>query len=70
MAKEDKDKLLRLIIGIILVLASLPGFSMSTGMGCGMMGYCPYLGFSFIGALISLGLLALGIYLIAQGLEK
>ena len=62
-----EDKTLRLIIGILLVLVSLPILTMGTMM---MGGF----GYSWPGALLSyavgIGLLILGIYLIKDGLEK
>lgn len=65
-----EDKTLRLIVGIILVLFSLPGIGMVSMMGSryGMMaGY----GMMYTsGYLLTIGFLVLGIWLIVEGLKK
>lgn len=72
---ETKDKTLRLIVGIVLVLFALPGFGMMGMMGSryGMMGYGLGAGYGMMfasGYLLTLGLLVLGIWLIVEGLKK
>ena len=67
-----EDKTLRLIIGIILVLFALPGATMvsmmgRTGIGYGMMGTGA---FYLTGYLLTIGLLVLGIWLIADSIKK
>lgn len=66
-----EDKTLRLIVGVVLVLASLPLLTMGMMMsGFGMMGsYFWWPGMLF-GYLVGIGLLVLGVYLISEGLGK
>lgn len=61
---SGKDREVRLILGIILLIAGLSGFGMMNMMGYWFMGYTLY------GNLISLGLVVLGGYLIYDGLKK
>ena len=63
------DKILKIIVGVILVLISLPTFGMSTFMSGGMMGYYGYGSFSIIGVIVSLMILGFGMYLIIKGFE-
>lgn len=66
-----EDKTLRLIVGILLVIASIPFLTMGMAMGgsFGMMGgfYWPAM---FFGYIFALGLLVLGIYLIINSLKR
>ena len=58
-----KDREVRIILGVILVLVGLGGFGMSSMMGFG------YTMFSLYGNLVSIGLVILGGYLIYDGLK-
>ncbi|MBI2449029.1 hypothetical protein HYV49_01910 [Candidatus Pacearchaeota archaeon] len=76
-SKEMQDKTLRLIIGIILVLISLPALGMlGAGMmgfgGIGMMSSFGY-GFGFFSIfwfLIVISIFILGLYLIIQSIRQ
>jgi len=63
------DQVLKSIIGVILVLISLPTFGMSMSGFRGMMGYYSYGGFGTIGILASLAILGTGMYLIIKSFE-
>ena len=74
-----EDKTVRLILGVLLVLISLPFLTMGTMMGglgsfggYGMMGL--YTGFFWPGMIfmwaIGIGLFCLGLYLILDSLKK
>ncbi len=63
---ESKDKGLRLIVGVILLLIGLSGFGVMPMMGWEMLGY----GFGLYGSLISVALVVLGAYLIYDGLKE
>lgn len=70
MPKENKDKGLRLVVGIILLLIGISGFGMASFMGPMMgwhMGY--YGGFNILRYIVSIGVTALGTYLIYDGLK-
>lgn len=69
---EQKDRTLRLVLGIVLVLMGLPGFgfvrNMMGGMmmtGYGMMGYS-----GIVNTLFSIGALVAGIWLIIDASKK
>jgi len=66
--KEGKDKSLRLIFGVILLLVGLSGIGM---MGFGMMPMMLYgYGYGIYGYLISLAVALLGAYLVYDGLKE
>ncbi|MBI4144782.1 hypothetical protein HY493_01090 [Candidatus Woesearchaeota archaeon] len=69
---EQKDRQLRLILGIILILMGLPGFGFVRGMmsgfmmsGYGMMGYA-----GGANTLFSIAALAVGIWLVIDASRK
>lgn len=72
--KENNDKTLRLIVGVILVLISLPILGMMSFGGAGMMGGYRMMGNVFgLGIfllLAVLGIFILGLYLIFEGLKN
>jgi len=70
---EAKDRTLRLIVGILLVLLGIPGITMITTMSSRTMimmgtfgGYTSLLA----GYALMIGLVILGIHLIFEGLKK
>lgn len=64
-----EDKVLRLIVGLLILLVSIPALGMVSGMlGYGMMSFG--MGFGFFYSIVPLGLLAFGIYLVVDGLKK
>ncbi len=67
-----EDKTLRLIVGIFLVLISLPLFTMGMFMmgGFGMMGGYYFFPGMLFGYLAGIALLLLGIYLVYDSLKK
>lgn len=63
--QSGKDRKLRLVVGLILLLVGLFGFSMMSMMGVWHMG-----SMLFYGYLISIGIMFLGGYLTYDGLRE
>ncbi len=72
--RENIDKTLRLIVGLILIFITLPILGMLSFGGAGMMGGYGMMGSVFgLGIfwfLVALGIFILGLYLIFEGLKK
>lgn len=64
-----EDKILRLIVGVLILLISIPALGMFFGMlGYGMMSFG--IGIGFFSSITLLVFAALGIYLVVDGLKK